>query len=251
MVNVDILKEIGLSGNEIDVYLALLKLKSSTANEISKHSKVHRTNVYDTLTALAEKGLVSYVVKDGKKFFMAEEPERLLILLKEREERLLEIIPTLKFIKSKNDELPEVNVYRGVTAFRMILEELLELNETIYVYGAPPIAVKVLGPFIQAFHRKRISKKVKMMHIYSPQAATRVAELNRMKYTYAKTIPERFESLVSVNVCGDIVVFMFWTGASPKQLPIIRIKNKLIAESFRNHFRLMWEFQPNKKDPKV
>ncbi len=240
------LKEIGLSGNEIDVYIALLKLKSSSANEISKHSHVHRTNVYDTLTSLIEKGLVSYTSKEGKKLFTAEEPEKLLLLMKEKEERLRELIPQLKFLRIKTDELPEVNVYKGITAFRMMLEGFLEKNETIYVYGAPAYAIETLGPFIHSFHKRRISKKIKMLHIYNQSASERVKLLNKMKYTEAKSLPAWYQSFVSVNICGDEVVFMFWAGLESKQLPVIRIKNQTMADSFKKQFYLMWEFEDTK-----
>ncbi|MBW2988418.1 hypothetical protein DRJ48_03570 [Candidatus Woesearchaeota archaeon] len=243
-MKLDVLKDLGLSGNEIDVYVSLLKLKAATANQISKESKVHRTNVYDTLKSLAEKGLVSYTVKEGKRYFLAEEPERLITLLREREERLRELIPKLKFLKASKEELPEVNVYIGITAFRMILEEFLERNETIYVYGAPSAALDVLGPFIHSFHKRRIAKKIKMMHIYNREAKDRVKELNKMKYTFAKCLPARFSSHVSINVCADEVVFVFFAEMSPKQLPVIRIRNPAMADSFRKYFFLMWEYEP-------
>jgi sugar-specific transcriptional regulator TrmB len=241
-MDIDALKDIGLSNNEIDVFVALLKLKAASANEISKHSHVHRTNVYDTLTSLAEKGLVSYTVKEKKKLFIAEEPEKLLALAREREERLIELIPQLRFLRIKKDELPDVNVYRGITAFRMMLEGFLEKGETIYVYGAPANAPEVLGPFIQSFHKRRIAKKIQMLHIYNQAAAERVNLLNKMKHTKAKSLPAWFQSFVSVNICGDEVVFMFWAGLESKQLPVIRICNQAMADSFKKQFFLMWEY---------
>lgn len=55
------LGDVGLSKNEVKVYVALSKIGQATANKIVGNSKVHRTNVYDTLDRLVEKGLVSYL----------------------------------------------------------------------------------------------------------------------------------------------------------------------------------------------
>ena len=58
-----LLTSLGLSKNEAKVYLALLDLGSATAGKIAEKSKVHRTNVYDALERLIEKGVVTYIFK--------------------------------------------------------------------------------------------------------------------------------------------------------------------------------------------
>ncbi|MFH1211984.1 MAG: helix-turn-helix domain-containing protein, partial [Candidatus Woesearchaeota archaeon] len=68
-----VLREIGLSKNECRVYLSLIKLGSGTVQEISKKSNVHRANVYDVLNKLMEKGLVSYIIKKGKRLYQTTE----------------------------------------------------------------------------------------------------------------------------------------------------------------------------------
>jgi len=50
-----ILSELGLSKNEIEVYLTLLELGTSTAVHIAKAAKLHRPNVYDALDRLSKK----------------------------------------------------------------------------------------------------------------------------------------------------------------------------------------------------
>jgi len=86
-MNEDVLGEIGLSKNEAKVYLALLELGSATVGNISKKSKVHRTNVYDSLTKLESKNLVNCIEKDGTKYFNARDPKEIMNLIKEKEER--------------------------------------------------------------------------------------------------------------------------------------------------------------------
>ena len=78
------LKKIGLSENETRVYLALLELGGSTAQEISKKAGVKRATTYVQLEALMKFGLVTSFEKaperkNGaqKTFFRAEDPEHL------------------------------------------------------------------------------------------------------------------------------------------------------------------------------
>ncbi len=82
-----ILTEIGLSANESKLYLALLEAGISTAGEIAKKSHVHRTNTYDSLQRLVEKGLVNYIERDQTKYYEAAPPKDILRYVKEKEEK--------------------------------------------------------------------------------------------------------------------------------------------------------------------
>ena len=90
------LRELGFSKNESRVYLALLEIGSSNVGRVAARSGVYRTNVYDALEGLVKKGLSSFVVKKGVKYFEAINPEALLEILRERESKLVKILPLLK-----------------------------------------------------------------------------------------------------------------------------------------------------------
>ena len=79
------LQEADLTGNEAKIYLALLELGSALAGEITKKSGINRTNVYDALDRLIEKGIVSYVITANRKYFEATNPERIISYLEEKE----------------------------------------------------------------------------------------------------------------------------------------------------------------------
>ena len=91
-MNTEVLQEFGLSKTEAKVYLALLELGKSKAGEVTKKSLVNRTNVYDALERLIEKGLVSYVSENNKKVFEAVNPQRLQEILKDKHEKLGKIV---------------------------------------------------------------------------------------------------------------------------------------------------------------
>lgn len=96
MINKEILKQIGLSDNESEVYLIVLKLNEALASNIAKQSKISRPHIYDNLNKLVEKGLITYVIKSNKKYFKAVNPDNLMDYLKEKEEDLKEILPELQ-----------------------------------------------------------------------------------------------------------------------------------------------------------
>ena len=91
----EILENLGLSTNEAKVYESLLFLGVTTANNIALYSKIQRRNVYDTIKKLKEIGLCSEYSEDGVKKFKAIHPQRLLDMLKEKEETVQNIIPEM------------------------------------------------------------------------------------------------------------------------------------------------------------
>jgi sugar-specific transcriptional regulator TrmB len=75
------LKLLGLNDVDIKVYLSLLKLGAAPASDIAKRAEIPRASVYDILERLEQEGLVSYSVKDFKKYFSPSGPRQLLKLL--------------------------------------------------------------------------------------------------------------------------------------------------------------------------
>ena len=63
------LKLLGLSNNEIQVYLALLKHGSLTGTEIRTNTCLANSRVYSSIDSLTNKGLITYEKRaKGKKY---------------------------------------------------------------------------------------------------------------------------------------------------------------------------------------
>src|SRR3989344_1200483 len=98
------LEELGLTKNEITVYLELLKLESTTTGPLIKETGLANSRVYNSLESLIKKGLVTYIVKNNVKYFRAEDPSHLLEKLEEKKAKLQQLIPELKKLKPKEKE---------------------------------------------------------------------------------------------------------------------------------------------------
>lgn len=138
----EVLREV-LAGNEIRVYLTLLKLGTATAGEITKKSGVNRTNVYDALDKLLSKGLVSFVIKSNIKYFTAGDPTKILEMLKEKEmkiktskKKINRILPELLRIYKITEIEQEVNLYTGKEGIKSLLEDVIKTKNDIFVFGA-------------------------------------------------------------------------------------------------------------------
>jgi len=237
----DILLELGFSKNESKVYFSLLKKGLSTVNEISSDTSIHRTNIYDCIERLIEKGLVSYIYKERKKYYQASNPNKLKDIIEEKEEKLSKLLPEMLKFKHSTPKEELAEIHRGIKAVRMNLYDFLRKKKPILVYGIPKKALTIMEDFILLYHKRRIKGKIVMKHLYDEDATKRIKQLNKMPYTYAKYIPKLKNSPVSTNVCGDEILFILWS-----EVPyIIKIKNKEIANSYKKYFDLLWKIGKN------
>ncbi|HJX50803.1 MAG TPA: helix-turn-helix domain-containing protein, partial [Candidatus Nanoarchaeia archaeon] len=224
---------IGLGKNEAKVYLALLRKEASSVLEISKITKIHRSNIYDSLNNLINHGLVYEVNSDGRKLFYSRPLKSLLDYVKHKEIELEEIINNFEVL---NPIERKVGLSKGKFALKQALMSLLEPGKPIVVYGIPNSAIETIGPILKEFHKERIKRKIPMRHIYNQNAQERIKQLNKMKYTEAKHLSEKYDSLVSTNLAGDKVILIIWD----KELSVIEITDKNIAESYKNYSEILW-----------
>ena len=85
------LENIGLTKNEIKIYLALLDLGLTSSGAIIKKTGIHTSKVYDGLERLSEKGLTSHIIKSNTKYFKAVNPDRLIDFIRDKKKKLEEL----------------------------------------------------------------------------------------------------------------------------------------------------------------
>lgn len=231
------LKCLSLTSNEIKVYLTLTRTGVSTAYNIAKKSGVFKANTYEIMKKLLKKGLINEKTISDKVYYESNDPKFLLEIVKGMKEDVESIIPKLRLIQKESDEDSSSNIYNGTSSFITLLYQFLDFNEPIYVYGAPKYAYEIMKYQLKEYHNIRIRSKIKMYHIYNFEAVDRVKKLRKLKYTYARTLPELYDSEVSTNICGDLVVFVVWKPP----IKIIKIKEKMMSDAYKKYFNILWK----------
>ena len=232
-----ILEDLGLSINESKIYLCLLSIGSSPVTNIAKSCKLHRANVYDSVKKLIEKGLVTHIKKDNTTLYGAVNPHALLRIAKEKEEAVKKIIPQLMLSKKLSPNEQDAQVLEGVDGFINSIYDLLGYGKEFVTYGVPVNVPDLIKTKIPHFHTERIKRKINIRHVYNHDALKRIAFLNTLPYTEARHLPASFDSKVDTTVCGDEILITHWINP----VITIRIKNKVIADSYRNYFELLWK----------
>lgn len=239
----DILKEIGLSNNESKIYETLVRKGSLSIQQISNKSKVHRRNAYDSLSKLEEKGLVSEYFSKREKIYKAIDPSRLLDLLKEKENKLNEVVPNLQKEYNEKSEENEAYFYKGIEGFKNYLKLILETKETVYFIGAKAFWLdKRLQFFLPHFDKERKKLGIKFKHLFDYEVKYEKPEILNLVGKPYKFLPKKYSSNTSIDIFGSYVVT--FVGVKPGQLPeeplMFVLKSKKLAEGYKKFFQFMW-----------
>lgn len=236
---------LGLNESEAKVYLKLLEIGSCKAGRLAKELKYNRTTIYKALDNLTEKGLVSFVIKENRKYFEAADPENLKENIKTEEEKLKEkketvekILPDLKQLFKTSKPEQEANIYKGIKGLKTVFNDILQTlkeGEEYLAFGVPEHA-QIFWGYFEEFNNVLQKNKVKCKIIFDESAEKNIESCK--KYGYGvKTLPKEYMTPAEVNIFKNKTAIVLW-GKNPIAF---LIKSSDVANSFKSYFNLLWK----------
>ena len=236
----DTLLTLGLTDNEVDIYLSLMDIGSGTAYDVIKKSGLHRNSVYSSLQGLVKKKLVTQVERNKKQYFEPVDPQRILLLEEAHMERVKELVPQLKAMY--NTRPTEIIVHEGEREYRDFWMNIAKTAPKGTInYVMPSMSKKwwdLMGKDTKKFLRYHVENQIKLkMIVFSKEEI----ELEHLK-THPELIEMRFidrphEPSGNLAIWGDICYVQ-----TVDDVPVlIEIKNKAIWNVFKQHFDLLWD----------
>ncbi len=235
--------KLGFNKNEALVYLSLIKFKKADALQIIKDTKFHKNIVYDNLEKLIDKGLVTFIIEEGKKSFQLA-PSNMLIQffeeqeeeIKEKKEKAIEFSKEIDKLAKKAKIMQEAQIYRGIKGIKSFYNQTLEGGD-FYVFGAPQSSVSIMGELFWAnYEIKRAKRKIHAKLIFNPSLKEYGKTLNS-KFTEIRYFNQVFEPLTETHIQDNNVAIMVWT----EEPFLFLIKSKEVADSYRDFFEDMWK----------
>src|SRR3989338_484486 len=243
-MNEETLMELGLSLNEARIYEALVDLGEASVNTISIKTRINRSNVYDAMERLCEKGLATELFIKSQKYFKSVHPRRLLELLKEKQEGVERILPNLakKFETNKQEE--EAYFYRGIEAYKNYMFDILKEKQPYYCIGGKGMWFdERLKYFRMKFDRERQKSKVEFNHIFDEEMKTKTKQPLKFKNNTYKFLPKKYCSKLTMEFFGDYTIIYAGEefGKLKEDPTVFVIKSKDIAEGFKKIYQFMWD----------
>lgn len=250
-----LLQKIGFSEKEARVYLAVLELGSSTVIQIGEKAGVNRGTAYDILESLAKKGLVSYFIKDKKRFFAAESPNKLLDTidnqvkdltaqekeLENQKEEVRKILPELESIYNLPETRPKVRFFEGKEGIKNIYDELLDAKE-IWAYGSFS-HIYTTFPWFKEYIRKLINRGIKIKDLVEKNKDTlENKEFYQLPAQEMRFLSENIKLKTDNIIYGNKVAMISFA----KELHGVVIESSEIVDTQRQVFEVLWGLSKGK-----
>jgi sugar-specific transcriptional regulator TrmB len=170
-----LLASLNFTPEETQLYLALLESGPITAGDLAKKTGTPRPSLYGFLNRLIEKGATTQSLKNGIKIFIAEQPEVITKLFRNKIEELENhknayenMIPALQNNMSMSFTAPRFEFFEGREGVQNVLKDLL-LYSGIETQSFWPIQamVDLLSPEFFHYHNKiRIRNKTSVRALW-------------------------------------------------------------------------------------
>jgi sugar-specific transcriptional regulator TrmB len=236
MVTYNELMDAGLGNNEAKVYLALLRLRSADPTQLIKESGLHRPNVYNALSKLIEKGLVSTEQTFAKKRYIASDPRQLLYMIKSKEEQVVRMIPSLMSLYSSDAEhAKEVIHFKGPEGVMNAYYLMIDQRQPFFAMCVSGKNRKFLKHRHYIWDKERIARGIIVKAIYFESSRKEKRNFGE-KLMELRYLPEKYRNDATVDICGELVLILLATD----EISGILIRSPEIAEAFRQYFKIMW-----------
>jgi sugar-specific transcriptional regulator TrmB len=239
------LRKIGLTDNEAQIYVYLLKTSKdigNTAFEISKSTKIPRSTVYLTIDSLSERRLVSSFTKNNVLHYLAENPKTLKTDLEEKQELLAQLIPNLNMLRDDVLINPSVKSYTGKEGVRIVFDDIYDnphkkgIKEFHTI--SHPNLVEYLPKYLPKLleYKKQINIFTKLIAPYETKAKP-PKEYTPDSHKEVRFLPENLKMPGTIVVYGKKVAIL---GLKENEVYSVIIESPVISQMMDSLFMCIW-----------
>lgn len=238
-----------LTEGESKVYNALVEIGETSIGNLLKISGVSHSKIYDILSRLSEKGLVSSTNKNGRQYFSPSNPDSLFELVSEKKDELTkvneqmnEIVKKLRVRKGISKPRSILSSYQGVKGMKTVLDyvfDSLNKNDEVLILGTPKRINEYAGGYVKEWQRERIKKKAKCKIIidtdYIPWDDDWWDKSKKDKLTFTKK--SSMNSPAYFVITKNLIATIYFSDVILSLL----VEHKEIAQRYSDFFNLMWK----------
>ena len=240
-------EDLGLSPNEARIYDSLVTYGGSGVSTIALRSKVHRSNAYDSLHRLIEKGLVYEVFGQRETLYEAVDPGKLLEFLEEKQRKLQLELPALLSRYQKHRAPEQAYIFKGIEGVKNYLRLALNAGEDIYSLAAKGAWFDPrLETFVEWFLKEAKKKGMKYHHIFDAEVREKLPQVLKSVGKPYKFLPKDFSTDSTMDIFGDHVVTFTGLGFGKLEddVTIFVMVSPRLADSYRTWWKMMWDLLP-------
>ena len=241
---INTLKDIGLTEKEAIVYLASLSLGPGNVAQIAQSSGIKRTTVYSVLELLKQKGLIRMDLKGWKTLFVAENPEKLELIVDQMRSEVRKTLPEFASVYNLHSSGAFIKYYEGLESVKGVYNELLKEvknHDDYLVIGDLHKWLEQDHDFFLDFAKRRAKLDINIRILDQESLVAREhKKFERNFNEKIKIMPESFKITTNMVILPHKVVI---NQLTPPILAMV-IENDSIVKMNRELFEMIWQSIP-------
>jgi len=245
------LYRLGLSKNEIKVYVYLARAGERKASEISEGLSLHRTETYRILRDLEKKGLISSVFEKPLKFIatpfekaldiLIETKKMKLSLLEKRKANLVDIWLSLPKPETENERKEVFQILEGEEQISLKADEILDSAEkevSIFVseHDIPNFYHSGLLDKLEKIYKKDVD--VQLLTNYSPKSCFFIEKIKLKKAKYSLSNVDELPTFILTD--NKQLVLLIRTNNGKKRVAALWTNYDAFVKALKTLFLELW-----------
>ncbi len=234
-----VIEQLGYTRDEAKIYLVALELGESHVSDIAKRIRLPLSSVQVIVNKLHADGIMNFYIRKRYKYWVAENPTRLVMRLHEREESVQAIMPQLEALRHVKDQKPHAKIFEGVSEIRQIYADILETKMHILAIIPWDEWIHLLGQgFMEDFIEKR-NKHHLHIRLLTPKTIStiKLQSLDADEFRETRYLPDDVHIKTTTLLYGTKVAIV----SLNRKLPVaISIEDADVGNTFSIFFEELW-----------
>lgn len=239
-----LLRQVGLTEKEAIVYISLLSLGETTAQEVAVKARINRPTAYAVMLTLIKKGLAAQVDRERVKLFVAQPPKNLIKLVESKESDLKvikdsidKLMPSLEQMVYAEDSpnRPKVRFLEGKDGVLRAVRDMAEKaqGDKIYTFSPRDLVEAIMTKDdVEYVRHHRNVRKYFVHHIYTRKAGP--LDEHRLSERYHIADDKTYPIHAEIDAYDNKVALL----SLKDKLMAVVIENKDIAETIKTMHKL-------------
>jgi sugar-specific transcriptional regulator TrmB len=241
------LKELGLTEQEVNLYVISLELGPTSITEISKYLNISRPNVYKVIDALEKRGLASFTgTQKYARNFMVESPTVILDKLRDKRSSIEDLdnemvheMPSLLALYQQGSKDSKIKVIKGRDEYAKLFIQTADETEeggVIEFFGSVADFVNLTGWDIDnKWVKMRLKKNISVKSLIPKESEMLLFKNQKEELREVRTYSGEMPFSTAFELFGKKMIL--W---QPKAPMAILIEDEYLVEMLRSIFYTLW-----------
>jgi sugar-specific transcriptional regulator TrmB len=246
------LYRLGLSKNEVRVYLYLARANEHKASEISEALSLHRTETYRILRDLEKKGLISSVFEKPLKFIatpfekaldiLIETKKMKISLLEKRKSSLVNLWLSLPKTETEHERKEVFQILEGEEQINLKADEILnKAKKEIFVFTSEYDIANFYhaGLLDKLANMSKENVNVHLLSNYSPKSCFFIEKVKVKKSKYSLSNSEELPTFILVD--DEQLLLLIRKNNGKKKVAALWTNYEAFVKALKILFLELWD----------